>query len=112
VTAIFWIWRTTAFFFLALDGTIVFWNRGAEEMYGWSAEQALGKISHRSLHTRFPYALDRIMRQLEETGHWAGELIHRTRDRHQIAGRHDSNVEPGRRTPLRLLENRSHRTTD
>src|SRR5581483_11615877 len=69
-----------AIFLLELDGTIVFWNRGAEEMYGWKRAEALGRISHELLRTRFPYALDRIMRELLGRGHWAGELQHTTRN--------------------------------
>src|SRR5579872_677827 len=71
-------------FLLGLDGTIVFWNRGAEEMYGWSREDAIGKTSHDLLRTRFPYPLERIMQQMEDSGQWSGELIHTTRDGREL----------------------------
>jgi two-component system, cell cycle sensor histidine kinase and response regulator CckA len=63
-----------------LDGTIQFWNRGAEQTYGWAKDQTLGRVSHDLLATRFPEPLQNIERQLREAGHWEGELIHQTRN--------------------------------
>lgn len=63
-----------------LEGRILFWNRGAETMYGWPAEQALGKICFQLLRTEFPQPINEIDVQVLEQGHWEGELIHYTRD--------------------------------
>lgn len=73
-----------AILLLALDGTITFWNRGAENTYGWTREEAFGKVSHQLLHTRFPAPLDQIMRDLRRNGQWSGELGHTTRDGRQL----------------------------
>lgn len=59
---------------------IVYWNRGAEEMYGFSAEQALGKITHELLQTRHPENLEKIQKDLERHNQWSGELIHSRKD--------------------------------
>jgi PAS domain S-box-containing protein len=62
------------------DATIRFWSRGAERMYGWTREEALGKISHQLLQTVFPEPLQAIEKTLAEQGHWEGQLRHTARD--------------------------------
>src|SRR3569833_1285574 len=62
------------------DGCIEFWNRGAERLYGYSAIEAAGRISHELLKTRFPRSLDEIERQLQKEGVWVGELEQQARD--------------------------------
>jgi PAS domain S-box-containing protein len=59
---------------------IVYWNRGAEEMYGFSAKEALGRITHELLQTAHPEKLGKIRKQLERDNHWSGELIHTRKD--------------------------------
>jgi PAS domain S-box-containing protein len=58
---------------------IVYWNKGAERLYGWSAAEAIGRISHELLQTTFREPLGEIAQHLEREGHWEGELVHRTR---------------------------------
>jgi PAS domain S-box-containing protein len=69
-------------------GRITHWNRGAAELYGYSAEQAVGRISHELLKTHLadsdiPIAptQDYI---LGATGSWEGELVHTRRDGRRI----------------------------
>jgi PAS domain S-box-containing protein len=62
------------------DGTILFWNHGAAEMYGWTRDEATGQVSHDLLHTVFPEPLAEVIRHLNAEGHWEGELIHTCRD--------------------------------
>src|SRR5271157_1520865 len=57
-------------------GTIRYWNRGAERMYGWTKEEALGRVSHELLRTRFPVPLSRFEADLVSSGSWEGELVH------------------------------------
>jgi len=62
------------------DGVITFWNRGAEVMYGWPREQAMGRVSHDILRTQFPENLEAVLDEIRRTGYWEGELVHARRD--------------------------------
>jgi PAS domain S-box-containing protein len=62
-----------------MDNRIIYWNRGAEKLYGWSAEEAKGHVTHDLLRTKLspsPLAIDAILVVEDE---WEGELIHTTR---------------------------------
>ncbi|MDP9487357.1 MAG: PAS domain S-box protein, partial [Actinomycetota bacterium] len=65
-------------------GGIVYWNRGAEELYGFSREEAVGSESHRLLGTVHPISLERFEAELERDGRWVGELVHATRDGRRV----------------------------
>ena len=66
------------------DG-IEMWNRGAEELYGFSAEEAHGHISHDLLQTRFPRPWIEIEREVRQRGQWEGELAHTAKDGRKLA---------------------------
>lgn len=59
---------------------IVYWNRGAEEMYGFSAKEAVGKVTHELLQTEHSESYERIRKNLERDNRWSGELIHTRKD--------------------------------
>ncbi|MGB8542881.1 MAG: EAL domain-containing protein [Candidatus Acidiferrales bacterium] len=63
-----------------MDNRILFWNRGAEEMYGWPAYVAVGRITRELLKTEFSEPIEKINAQLFREGHWEGEVVHYTRD--------------------------------
>jgi PAS domain S-box-containing protein len=63
-----------------VDGAITFWNTGAERVYGWTQEEAIGQVSHDLLRTKFPVPLEQIQAELEKKGYWDGELVHSQRD--------------------------------
>jgi len=65
-------------------GRIVYWNRGAEEIYGFSAKEALGKITHELLQTMHPENFEKIRKKLERHDHWSGELIHTRKDGRKV----------------------------
>ena len=63
-----------------MGDTIRFWNRGAEELYGWTAAEAIGKPAHQLLQTIFAVPHDEIRAELLRTGRWDGELEKATAD--------------------------------
>jgi two-component system cell cycle sensor histidine kinase/response regulator CckA len=63
-----------------LDSRIQSWNRGARDLYGWPAEEALGKASFELLHTEFPKRLEAILVSLHAEKEWEGELRQIRRD--------------------------------
>jgi formate hydrogenlyase transcriptional activator len=73
-----------AIFVRDLDNIIVYWNRGAEELYGYTAEEAMGKTAHALLNTKFPEALEAIDAQLKRADRWEGELVHARSDGTQV----------------------------
>jgi PAS domain S-box-containing protein len=73
-----------AIFVRSLDHVISFWNRGAENCYGWNREEAIGKVSHELLESVFPIALDKIMDTVLNTGRWEGEVSRTRRDGSEI----------------------------
>jgi PAS domain S-box-containing protein len=63
---------------------IVYWNRAAEELYGFTREEAIGQISHELLRTEFPEPLPMILETLWRDGRWSGELSHASRSGSRI----------------------------
>jgi PAS domain S-box-containing protein len=63
-----------------MEGRIHYWNRGAEEMYGWTSDEAVGNVSHKLLQTKFPESLTKIESELVGKGQWDGQLIHTKRN--------------------------------
>lgn len=65
-----------AIFVRSLEGRIVYWNHGAELLYGWSSREAVGRCSHELLQTTFPDAFSAVQDTLLREGRWDGELAH------------------------------------
>jgi PAS domain S-box-containing protein len=59
-----------------LDGAIKFWNAGAERLYGFAPDEAVGRSSHSLLHTKFPIELTELRSRLQNERYWSGELRH------------------------------------
>ena len=67
-----------------LDGPIEFWNAGAERLYGFSPEEAIGRSSHELLRTRFPADFAELHARLQSARHWSGELCHTCKDGREV----------------------------
>src|SRR5437773_3735815 len=67
-----------------LNDRIVYWNQGAERLYGWSKTEALGSFVHSFLQTKFPKPLEEIFAQFFQQGHWEGILEHSKKDGKRI----------------------------
>ena len=57
-----------------LDGRIIYWNRGAEQLYGYARTEALGNVAHELLATAFPNGRQNFAANLIERREWTGEL--------------------------------------
>jgi PAS domain S-box-containing protein len=62
------------------DGTIRYWSREAQLMYGWTPQEVLGTRTHTLFKTKFPTSLTTIEKQARHNLTWKGQLIHRRRD--------------------------------
>lgn len=65
---------TDAIFVRGLDSTILFWNNGAESIYGWSSEEALGQNTNELLYPEITPLLQEALKTVLESGSWQGEL--------------------------------------
>ncbi len=63
---------------------ILKWNKGAEELYGWSEREAAGKVLHRLLRSETPIPIGEIDETLSRVRRWEGEIIQTARDGRQL----------------------------
>jgi PAS domain S-box-containing protein len=69
-----------AIFTWKIGGGIMFWSKGAERLYGYTAEEAIGRVSHELLRTRSSIPMQEVESQIAREGSWYGELTHTTRE--------------------------------
>jgi PAS domain S-box-containing protein len=87
---------------------ITFWNKGAEELYGWSRNEAIGRDQAELLQSELPEGHEEILAVLRDVGRWEGEIIQTTKAGNRIsvavrwalqkdsAGRPEAVIEIGR----------------
>src|SRR3546814_14271604 len=59
---------------------LTYWNRGAEELYGWTKAAVAGRTATDLLQTQFPLSRAAAMETLMQTDRWEGVLVHARRD--------------------------------
>ena len=88
-----------------LHQQILYWNRGAQEVYGWKAQEAIGRPIHELLQTESDTGLEVNEQAVQRDGEWEGELKQRTRDGRilVVASRWSLQCDP-RGAPVNILE--------
>ncbi|MGH9484854.1 MAG: ATP-binding protein [Terriglobales bacterium] len=66
------------------DNRIEFWSDGAEAMYGYSAQEAVGRTTFDLIHAEFPQPLAQVKAELREKHTWIGDLVHTTKDGREL----------------------------
>ncbi|MBP2449909.1 PAS domain-containing protein [Rhizobium leguminosarum] len=67
------------------DGVIKRWTSGCEQLYGWSASEAVGKVVHDLLDTQFPADVEDLRTEVRNKGSWTGQVGHRRKDGVRLA---------------------------
>lgn len=73
-----------AIFVCDLNYRIIFWNRGAEKMYGWTIDEVLGRSVAEFLLAGGSRELEEIREEFERTGEWTKEVRRETKDNKRI----------------------------
>ena len=68
-----------------MNDVITYWNHGSELLYGWTRDEAIGKVSHQLLRTVFPAGLEDLKATLIHADRLEVELTHTKRDGTQVA---------------------------
>jgi PAS domain S-box-containing protein len=63
---------------------ILYWNAAAERLYGYSRDEARGRITHELLKTRLAGGVSYLEKMVARYGIWIGELQHTTRDGRRV----------------------------
>jgi PAS domain S-box-containing protein len=72
-----------AIFVRDLDGKMLFWNKGAERLYGWGREEVLNRNVDDMLYID-PLKVEEAYRLTRSQGDWHGELHHSTKDGEEL----------------------------
>ena len=67
-----------------LNFRIIYWNKGAEKMYGWGLQEVLGRDISEIIYPDGRAGLYRINSEFEATGEWGGEVKRLSKDGGEI----------------------------
>ncbi len=62
------------------DNVIRYWSRGAERLYKFRSDEAVGCMSHELLATQFPMPMAQLLELARQQGYWEGEVINTAAD--------------------------------
>lgn len=68
-----------------LGQRILFWNKGAERLYGLKSEETLGKDIGEVLSAKDQSNIDKAVKALEKSDEWQEEVVHYTKDGKKLA---------------------------
>ena len=71
---------TNAILVKDIQNQILYWNKGAANIYGWSASEAYGQKSSRLLHREYSPQQDDALLSVINVGKWEGELHQITKE--------------------------------
>ena len=63
-----------------LNNRILYWNKGAQRLYGWTEEEAVGKDAGELLFKEKPSLVEEPLKIVLEKGEWSGEFTQITKD--------------------------------
>lgn len=75
---------TDAILLRSISGKILYWNKSAERMYGWTAQEALGKPANELLYKDISPELAEALQEVMHSGTWQGELVKVTKQGSEI----------------------------
>ncbi|BAZ09455.1 multi-sensor hybrid histidine kinase [Calothrix sp. NIES-4071] len=75
---------TNAIFLRHLNGTITYWNKGAERLYGWTAKEVIGENAYKILYGENLIPAETALQNVIKFGEWQGELDKVTKDKQDV----------------------------
>jgi PAS domain S-box-containing protein len=67
-----------------MDDRTLYWNKSAEDLYGWKTEEVLGKTPAEFLYRELPSAFAEARKSVLERGEWRGEFNQITKDGEEL----------------------------
>ncbi|MEZ5344623.1 MAG: PAS domain S-box protein [Pyrinomonadaceae bacterium] len=67
-----------------LNDGIIYWNKSAENLYGYGQKEVFGKEVYEVLKTEYEYSFENYLEKLKTDGYWEGEIVQTTKDGRKI----------------------------
>lgn len=73
-----------AIFIWNIDDGITYWHPNSATLFGFAADEAIGREAHKLLKTVYPKSIQEFIRELRERGSWEGETVHLTKTNTEV----------------------------